>query len=163
MNEYTVCILHAVLGFLSSLLHDAVKWDSCMRSVTNELVRNTGGIILTGNSKYLKKKLSQCRFIHHKHPPQLRWDRTRESAMKGRRLTASEMSQPYICSTSRRSLSYISPLIFPTARLKFVKVVWQISFANYQPAKTIMDTWQAQPLRIKVTWEYYFLHFKLYF
>jgi len=39
-----------------------------------------------------------------------------------------------------RSLSYISPPIFPTVRLKFVKVVWHISFANYQPAETIMGT-----------------------
>jgi hypothetical protein len=51
--------------------------------------------------------------------------RTRESAMKGWRLTALEMTQPYIRGTSRRSVPYISPLIFPTARIKFVEVVWQ--------------------------------------
>ena len=140
MNEYTVCILHAVQGFLSSLLHDVVKCDSCTRSVIDELVWNTGGIILTGNSKYLKKNLSQCHCIHHKPPPRLRWDRTRESAMKVWRLTALEMTQPYIRGTSRRSISYISPLIFPTARLKFVKLSGKISFANHQPAKATKGT-----------------------
>ena len=85
MNEHTVCILHAVQGFLSSLLHDTVNCDSCMRSVIDELVWNTGGKILTGNSKYLEKNLCRCHFIHHKPTTRLRWDRTRESAMKGRR------------------------------------------------------------------------------
>jgi hypothetical protein len=49
-----------------------------------------------GKPKYSERNQSQCHFVHHKSHMDRPQDRTRDSAVRGRRLTARAMAQPLL-------------------------------------------------------------------
>jgi hypothetical protein len=74
-----------------------------------------------GKPKYSEKNLSQCHFVHHKSHMSRPRDRTRSSAVRGRRLTSWAMARPMALFSALDA--YMCLLLCASMKCRFVSTV----------------------------------------